>query len=278
MTEHLVSKLYDELLSSEVKSNAQTAHPIHKALQFEDEHICDIYQWMAKAVNIPQDGYILDAGCGVGWGATLLAQKSQAKVIGISLSQDEVSLANKLKPAQLTNLHFETRSYDDDFDHPFKLIVAVESIKHSPDIANTITRLISMLEPEGKLIIVEDVLTPNAQDTLVKQYMRDWQLYEVFQRQHYLKFHHQTHDDLSHKVTLTEYDLSKYMPQYSVFFAGLKRRLLSALLLLSPNHLGWQAFRGGFSLESLYARNCMKYQAIVISKAGVEHKNSGGRD
>ena len=59
-------QLYDALFSFESRFRAG-AYPIHKRLCFDDRKTGDIYNWIIKNSDVPENGVIMDAGCGVGF-------------------------------------------------------------------------------------------------------------------------------------------------------------------------------------------------------------------
>lgn len=276
MSEAKVSALYDQLLATELKIRGQAQYPIHKVLTFSDKGITDIYAWIANKFGLPQSGEILDAGCGMGWGSTFLAQHTSANILGISVSAAEVAQATKITQAHQQedaggyhNLCFSKMSFDEAQANTYSLIVAVESVKHSPDIRATLSTLIAALAPDGKLIIVDDVYSGDQHNSIISQFKSDWQLIEVLNTEHFSPCD-------ADKPSMQEenrnqffaYDLTSLMSIKPSFLSYLKRYFFSFLLLFRPNHMPWQAFRGGFILDALYSDNSMSYKVLVFHKEG----------
>lgn len=252
-----VSGLYDQLLATEQHIRPNTIYPIHKKLRVNELGCNDIYDWILRQIGLPQTGAILDAGCGVGWGSGVLAKHTHAQVIGISVSGSEIKLARE--NATDKNVSFSHQSFDSIGGAKYDFILAVESVKHSLDIAKTIRILIDGLKEEGKLVIVDDFFDDTSESQTHPQFLSDWQLSELLSSKHLPA-------NNTHNVSCKTYDLSAHMtPQYT-FSAKCKHALVALLLVFKPEHLGWQAFRGGYILEKLYKQKKMRYHVVVLTK------------
>ena len=58
----------------------------------------------------------------------------------------------------------------------FDLIVAVESLKHSPDIDVTLARLREALRPGGRIVIVDDFFRGDDDDRTARDLVANWEL------------------------------------------------------------------------------------------------------
>lgn len=93
------------------------------------------YQLAAR--HAPEQGIILDAACGLGYGSAMLARQFPgARVIGIDISEYAVDYARTNFAAELPNLEFHvadacdlTMVVEDSVD----LVVSFETIEHVPD-------------------------------------------------------------------------------------------------------------------------------------------------
>lgn len=262
MNQPNVAKLYDDLHATENVFRKDSLYPIHKKMHFPESHIDDIYQWIGDQFPLPQSGHILDAGCGVGWGSHFLANNSRAKVTGITLSLAELRKAEQvlLHQQQVENLEFSQRSFDKLPTDSYDLIIAVESVKHSTDLAETMQSFHQALRVSGKLIIIEDIF--NGQPSLLTQTLcQDWHLSKLYG----LKDYSYNNPGMNLSVT----DLSDRMVKKPFWQASLKLAFFNVLLKLNPQHNGWRAFRAGYCLDKLYQRNQMQYAALVFDKDNV---------
>lgn len=89
MTEKAIQNIYNNLFHWEGK-HASQPYPIHKKLDSKKFGYTDIYKWIANTYKLNPETYILDAGCGVGYGSLYLSKYYNCNVKGISLSDAEV--------------------------------------------------------------------------------------------------------------------------------------------------------------------------------------------
>jgi ubiquinone biosynthesis O-methyltransferase len=108
------------------------------------------------AVRLARGKRVLDAGCGVGYGAAELARVA-GRVTGVDIAADAIEYAREHYPA--ANIRFEQASatalpFD---DASFDLVVAFEVIEHLEDWRGFLAEACRVLTPSGQLI----VSTPN---------------------------------------------------------------------------------------------------------------------
>jgi O-antigen biosynthesis protein len=114
----------------------------------ESEHLAR-YRW---ASQFAAGRRVLDAGCGVGYGAALLAQVEGSEVLGIDLAEEIIEAAHgdmpsgvSLEVGDVTELPYEEGRFD--------LVVCFEVIEHleNPDLA--LDEFRRVLAPAGLLVI-----------------------------------------------------------------------------------------------------------------------------
>lgn len=113
------------------------------------------YETLVRSVQAPRPLDILDAGCGSGYGADLLATEGGHHVTGFDLSLEAVSFATRRAPAArfargtCAALPFRDGSFD--------LVVNVDNIEHVEDAAAAVAEMRRVLRPGG----LYAVTTPN---------------------------------------------------------------------------------------------------------------------
>jgi len=122
--------------------------------QAQIDLINEILSW----AEIKNANKILDAGCGVGGSARYLSKKFNANVLGVTLSNVQADAAEKYnKSAELENtvqiivkdmLTLEKK------DGTYDLIWSLESAEHIPDKKGMLQLFYSLLEPQGKCVII----------------------------------------------------------------------------------------------------------------------------
>ena len=260
MSEHAVASLYDALYDFESRLERADAYPVHKRLRFDDDGAGagDIYDWIFERVDLPRGADILDAGCGVGFGTLRLAQRSAARVTGISLSEKELAAARRVAvhAGLAGTVEFARRSFDELPQATYDLVVAVESLKHSPDLAKSLRSLADSIRRGGQLVIVEDFPTGRLSGPAAERLQRDWGLARLYTENDYLAI-------LGAQNCRCE-DLTDRVRRRGRFVLGLKLALLAAWMPVTSRGraTALRAFRGGLHLERLYADRQMRYKAL----------------
>jgi ubiquinone/menaquinone biosynthesis C-methylase UbiE len=124
----------------------------------EAEHLTR-YWWAADYV---EGRRVLDAGCGIGYGAALMLAAGAGSVAGIDLAEDVVAAAAAAAPAGVDFDTGDVRAlpYGDD---TFDVATCFEVIEHVDDQAATLAELARVLAPGGLLLLSSpnrDVYTP----------------------------------------------------------------------------------------------------------------------
>lgn len=112
---------------------------------------------LAELIELQPKALVLDVGCGMGGTSIHLAEKYQASVTGISLSEAQVRIAQNAVPAPIRDqLHFKVedahvlRSFS---DNTFDLLWSLESCEQFYDKEKFIAGAYRVLKPGGKLMI-----------------------------------------------------------------------------------------------------------------------------
>lgn len=123
---------------------------------------------MIEKLGVEPGDTVLDVGCGSGKPAVQLARATGAQVVGISISTEDVELANAR--ARTEEMADQVRfQYADAMDLPFPpdsfdAVLALESIVHIPDRAHVLKQVAGVLRPGGRLALTDFVtLVPEAE-------------------------------------------------------------------------------------------------------------------
>jgi SAM-dependent methyltransferase len=111
---------------------------------------------LAFAAKYCRDRRVLDAGCGVGFGADYLLRQGAASVLGIDLSADAIHEAQAVFGRG--NARFRTGDLQRlreaaDADGPFEVIVCFETLAHLADPAAFLQDAHALLGPGGVFIL-----------------------------------------------------------------------------------------------------------------------------
>ncbi|GAC1488302.1 MAG: hypothetical protein NVS1B9_08550 [Solirubrobacteraceae bacterium] len=114
----------------------------------EAEHLAR-YEWASRLCG---GLAVLDAGCGVGYGAAMLKAAGAGEVFAVDISEPVIEVARQGAPAgvqfetgDVTDLHFPDASFD--------CIVCFEVIEDVSDRSRVLDELARVLRPEGLLLI-----------------------------------------------------------------------------------------------------------------------------
>ena len=127
----------------------------------------------------PDDRRVLDLGCGVGTAALYLADRLPVEVVGVSISPEQVRLAERyaaqgrprpgtvrFRVADFTQLPRDLADVD--------LAFAIESFVHADPAAAFFREAARVLRPGGALVVIDDVRTGDPADPRLADFRAGW--------------------------------------------------------------------------------------------------------
>ena len=262
MIEQRVARLYDSLHAFEVRRRGARAYPVHKSLAAERFGDHDIYDWIAERLEPRAVRDVLDACCGVGYGAIRLATKLDCSVTGVTLSERELESARvAARESGLgTRVQFRRGSFDELPTGAYDLVVAVESLKHSRDLEASARSMLASLRPGGQLVVVDDCYDGRRRAALERELRSDWELVRLYTE-------HDFQAALRSAAQCRVVDLSDNVRRNSKLGIALRSVGLALLRPFAGASSGaLRAFRGGLRLETLYVDRAMAYKAFFCLK------------
>ena len=116
-----------------------------------------------RLLEIPDDGRVLDIGCGNGWATRLMAEQAQfGRVVGIDISDEMVDLARESSDG-FSNLEFREASAEKlsfaegEFTHAFSM----ESLYYYADVLRALKEIRRVLKSGGTFACVVDLYEEN---------------------------------------------------------------------------------------------------------------------
>jgi len=264
-----IQEIYNRLHNFESKSKKTKGenrlYPVHKKLLFSEEKYTDISDWIIENLKIKETDHVLDAGCGVGYVLTKICNNFNCSGLGISLSEKEIEYATKISvdTGKKKRLSFQQKSFDDKFDDKFDVIIAIESIKHSDSIQETIENFAAHLNPGGRIFILDDFATNTRFRFLKKQVQKYWAVDSFY-----------TLNSVEKKLNELKLpcEIVNFTPNVTYSkkrFTAAKLVLLFPVLFLAklfPVFKIYSIYVAGFCLERLYKKQALEYKAIIATK------------
>lgn len=120
-----------------------------------------LYEEVAKNLDIPADGTVVEFGCGPASVVPSLLQviDDSAKIIGIDFSRQMIAIANRKKEANSwRNVQFECMDmYDFSPTQKVDAVVFCLALTAMPDYQKALDHALSILKPGGQLLIVDSI-------------------------------------------------------------------------------------------------------------------------
>jgi SAM-dependent methyltransferase len=114
----------------------------------EAEHLVR-YKWASTLVSAAR---VLDAGCGVAYGTSMMARSGASQVVGVDIAAAVLDAVRpdmpenvRLEAGDVRDLHYE--------DGAFELVVCFECIEHLVDPGAALDELARVLAPNGLLLV-----------------------------------------------------------------------------------------------------------------------------
>lgn len=135
--------------------------------------------------NVPTpEGRILDLGCGVGATMVRFAKAMNVQVTGVNISPVQAGLATqRFEAEKLTErCHVLCADFAKLPSEPrYHAMVGIESVVHSPSLADLITSLAARLHPGGRIVLCDDWMTEKdrglpARERCLEQFRAGWRI------------------------------------------------------------------------------------------------------
>ncbi len=158
-----IADIYDRFTSVDVQgSNLHFGYWTDPTADIPIEDATDtLTDLLAAKLDIGPDSHVLDIGCGVGGPAVRIAKSTGAQVTGISISGQQVSMANALASAKGVSDRVRFRVEDATrmpfAEESFDAVVAIESMMHMPSRQDVFTSIGRLLRPGGQVVLTDTV-------------------------------------------------------------------------------------------------------------------------
>jgi SAM-dependent methyltransferase len=207
---------------------------------------------------------VLDAGCGLGGTMIDLAARTPGFYVGLTLSaRQRAAGARAIERAGLSDrVRILVQSYDQPPHGPYDVILAIESLAHSPAPMTSVAALARELAPGGTIAIVDDMPEPEADGTAdLTAFKTGWQAPVLWSASDFKM----AFARLGLSLTLDR-DLSPLCRPRTLGRIRQLERLNRGLRRAVPLK-AWRAvmdsYHGGLALERLYRRKIVRYRLLT---------------
>src|SRR5690606_1341922 len=234
--------------------------------------------------HLPAAGRVLDLGCGVGATMVRLAQGTAAQITGVTISPVQAELATKRFAQEGVTERCEILCHDF-ADLPaeprYHAIVGIESIVHSPSLAELIQTLAARLHPGGRIILCDDWLTDrdrglSARERCLAQFRAGWRIGSLHTVAEFTGMAERAGLRLREDLDLTAYlRLGRPRDRLINVVLGVTRVLpgLRGRLVDIPF---WANMIGGSALQAALSRRWLEYRMLLLERPATEPSRCTG--
>jgi cyclopropane fatty-acyl-phospholipid synthase-like methyltransferase len=220
------------------------------------------------------EGRVLDLGCGVGATMVRIAQAMDARVTGITISGEQAEIGAKRLAAagvadrcEIVRADFSELPAEPAYD----AIVAIESVVHSPSLAELVPSLASRLHPGGYLILCDDWLTDKdrglrLREQCLAQFRAGWRVGSLHTVAELVAMSQRAGLRLREDLDLTSYlHLGRPRDRVIDLIVGATRALPGVHDRMVEKPF-WANMIGGSALQTGLLRGWLEYHLLVLER------------
>jgi SAM-dependent methyltransferase len=123
---------------------------------------------MLDVLRLRPGSHVLDAGCGTGHTTRYLAEKSEARFVGIDTAEPAIGRAQQLEAARAERLAFKIGTMDalDFSPSSFDAVIAIESLYFCNNLISTIAQFQKILRTGGQMALFYTHIADSTGDSL----------------------------------------------------------------------------------------------------------------
>jgi SAM-dependent methyltransferase len=214
---------------------------------------------------------VLDAGCGLGGTMIACAGRFRATAVGLTLSRSQADHANAAAASHglSTRVQAVVRSYDDPPSGPFDLIVAIESLAHSPDPRRSVTALARVVAPGGTFVIVDDMPDADAGGAPdLATFMEGWNCPVLASEAINRDALTGAGLTVTTRIDLTPHCRPRTLPRIAQLIR--LNRVVRCVVPSAAVRQVMDVHRGGLALERLLRRGLMRYTLLIARRPALQ--------
>lgn len=221
------------------------------------------------------EAHVLDLGCGVGATMIRVAQAMDVRVTGVTISrvQAEVAAQRFAAAGVAGRCHVLCADFAELPAEPrYHAIFAIESVVHSPSLAELIPSLAGRLRPGGRLIVCDDWMTEKdrgkpERERCLAQFRAGWRIGSLHTVAELEAMAGRAGLRLREDLDLTSYlRLGRPRDRVIDLVVNATRRLpwISGRMVEKPY---WANIIGGSALQAGLVRRWLEYRLLVLERA-----------
>jgi cyclopropane fatty-acyl-phospholipid synthase-like methyltransferase len=221
------------------------------------------------------EGRVLDLGCGVGATMVRLARAMDARVTGVTISRVQAEIgAERFAAEELAErCHIVCADFAElPADQCYHAIFAIESVVHSPSMAELIPSLATRLYPGGRIILCDDWMTDTdrglrARERCLAQFRAGWRIGSLHTVAELAAMSERAGLRLVEDLDLTSYlRLGRPRDRLIDLVVGATRALpwIRDRMVEKPF---WANIIGGSALQAGLSRRWLEYRLLVLERA-----------
>lgn len=222
-----------------------------------DEALNNQFALVVALAKIKKGMQVLDAGCGVGGGAIYVARETGAKVVGITITPEQVEEARvnaqQVGVGQLTEFLLADYTKMPFNNESFDVVFAVESACYAYPKRLFLDEAYRVLKPGGFLIVSDGYTRREAmgreESELVKSFCAGWRLKELM-----------AYQDMTQEINKAGFKQVRVIDKTKTVLPSLKRM---KFLIFVAQPLVWLAYIVPFVVFTSVAENAQSMGASI---------------
>ncbi|HHO50409.1 MAG TPA: class I SAM-dependent methyltransferase [Deltaproteobacteria bacterium] len=209
---------------------------------------------------------ILDLGCGVGGSLCQLLLQRRGEGVGLTISPTQAGLARQR--AEAAGLADRCTFLCGDFTdppklEPFDLAFAIESFVHGPDPARFFQAAAGLLRPGGRLVVIDDVLSPSPPPEAARHldaFRRGWRVSSLEPPDALRQ-----HAEQAGLTCVGDQDLTPWLRLWRWRDRAVAVAVVGLGWLPIP-HPYWASLTGGHALQVCLSRGWLTYRMVLFER------------
>ena len=239
----------------------------------------DLIEQLLKWADVTQAAHILDVGCGIGGSSLYLAEKFNARAVGITLSPVQARRATEraetagMAGVQAPSAIFQVaNALEMPFaDETFDFVWSMESGEHMPDKTQFMRECWRVLQPGGTFLMATWCHRPTDRASggslSVDEQRHLQEIYDVYCLPHVISL--PEYEAIAHELGFQTIQVTDWSTAVAPFWNIVIDSVFEPAALLGLLRAGWTTIRGALALGLMrrgYQRGLIRYGILCATK------------